>query len=280
MVHRRTAALESIRPLAAVFAELVLELQLTPADALALVREESVQCAASYLRFRNGRPNQSRIAVHTGLSRNQVREILKDGKSRQTTRGRQRGWRVIDGWLSDPEFSFKVGKPKALNIGGARPSIKALVRRYAGDVTVRAVLDELDRMGAVRATSGRIELRSLSAIRSTRSRAAQRVIEVLGASLCRVPTALANGELPYVHSFRAKTHTQADRRVLSQRYSEAATAFMRSMTDLASARILRSDATRTDRTNGEVTVSLIVASAETQTDKLKPNEKHKGKAAR
>jgi hypothetical protein len=113
-------------------------------------------CRASVLR--NGRVNQSRVAVLTGLSRTQVRRLLgKPGPS--TRRTRSRTMRVVDGWLSDRRFHTKSGEPKALRIRDGQCSFATLVHEYAGDVPPRAVLDELRRMRLVRESDAGIELR-------------------------------------------------------------------------------------------------------------------------
>jgi len=59
-----------------------------------------------------------------------------------------RAVRVIDGWLTDPEFQTD-GKPKDLPLQGETESFAALVARYSGDITLGAVVDELERVGVV-----------------------------------------------------------------------------------------------------------------------------------
>ena len=61
-----------------------------------------------------------------------------------------RAARVITGWLRDPDFGDGNGHPSPLRMAGKRLSLRALVKSYSGDIPVRAMLDELIRVGAVR----------------------------------------------------------------------------------------------------------------------------------
>ena len=59
--------------------------------------------------------------------------------------------RVIDGWLSDPEYTDK-GAPRTLEIGGPRTkgqSVCTLIQRYAPGVWPRLIVDELIRVDYV-----------------------------------------------------------------------------------------------------------------------------------
>src|SRR5215471_10440626 len=61
------------------------------------------------------RPNTSRIAVLTGLTRREVRSILAAATEEPVhDRGRQRAERVLAGWWNDPSFQDSLGRPAAL----------------------------------------------------------------------------------------------------------------------------------------------------------------------
>jgi hypothetical protein len=65
---------------------------------------------------------------------------------------------VLTGWIRDSEYLDAKGQPKALSPDGDN-GFAALVRRHSGDMPARAVLDELERVGAVRRREdGLIEL--------------------------------------------------------------------------------------------------------------------------
>jgi hypothetical protein len=110
------------------------------------------------------RLNHSQISAITGLTRKEVKalsgiSILKVGYAAGRT-NKQRIDRVLTGWTTDPEFLDRNGEPLVLTIKPTSSSFRALVRKYAGDVTPMSVLRELQRVGAVyRTTDDRLRLR-------------------------------------------------------------------------------------------------------------------------
>lgn len=98
----------------------------------------------------------SRAAVLTGLSRKEVgrlREALanSDFSAKQIPNKAQS---VCHGWLNDSEFNDSNGLPLTLPIrqkkdGKEHGSFVALVKRYSGDVTYGAVLEELNHIGVI-----------------------------------------------------------------------------------------------------------------------------------
>jgi len=66
---------------------------------------------------------------------------------------------VLTAWTRDPDFTDARGEPQALDTQDTASGFAQLDRRHSGDVPVRAVLDELVRVGAVRRREdGRLEL--------------------------------------------------------------------------------------------------------------------------
>jgi hypothetical protein len=112
------------------------------------------------------RPNVSRIAVVTGLTRIAVTRILKDDEANEpfTQAKRQRAERVLTGWWNDRGFQDEEGNPAVLALGGKRKSFAALVDRYSGSHgRDAAILDELLRSRAVkRLPDGRLQVLSRS----------------------------------------------------------------------------------------------------------------------
>jgi hypothetical protein len=99
------------------------------------------------------RPNASRIAVVTGLTRLEVASILAAGEAGPVApdRGRQRAERVLAGWWNDSDFRDARGEPAALPLRGSHRSFQALVRLYSGERSRSVtILDELLRVKAVR----------------------------------------------------------------------------------------------------------------------------------
>jgi Family of unknown function (DUF6502) len=124
-----------------------------------LARSAFVQAAADIARLRNGRVNHSRVAAQTGLTRADVKRLLKQNAFQSRKRGQTAVERVMDGWLADPEFALRTGQAKKLKIAGHRGSFAHLVKKYGGDVPHRAVLDELRRIAAVTDSDGAVQLR-------------------------------------------------------------------------------------------------------------------------
>lgn len=103
----------------------------------------------------------SRVSIITGLTRKEVSRVqgLADTGNEETVERYNRAARVVTGWVRDSRFSDSNGNPADLNIEGNSASFSELVRNYSGDMPVRAVLDELDRVGTIdRLPDGRIRL--------------------------------------------------------------------------------------------------------------------------
>ncbi len=96
------------------------------------------------------KPTVSRIAVVTGINRKEVKRIQElPDEERETPTHNNRAARVVTGWLQDKDFLDSEGEPQPLRYGVSDAGFNLLVRRYSGDVPVRAVLDELVRVGTV-----------------------------------------------------------------------------------------------------------------------------------
>jgi hypothetical protein len=101
----------------------------------------------------NGRINKSRVAILTGLTRKEVKNVI----DRALTSGQQekmysRPERVLAGWYSDPNYTGPYGIPLELpyeSNAADEPSVVGLVRTYSGDMAPRQMLNELLRCGSV-----------------------------------------------------------------------------------------------------------------------------------
>jgi Family of unknown function (DUF6502) len=143
--------------------KLLLEAGIGVGDLLNLIKIAYVKAAREQGREAGDdiqRPNASRIAVVTGLTRGEVAEILaSDGAGAELSeRGRQRAERVLSGWWNDPDFQTETGQPRALPVQGKRGSFAVLCHRYSGERRTAPVLDELLRVKAVRTlANGQVE---------------------------------------------------------------------------------------------------------------------------
>lgn len=116
-----------------------------------------LQAAMDHARLRNSRINQSALATITGLSRPQVRKILKaiEEKSAGST---GRITQILEGWRRDPDYWESDLGPSRLPIKGSGQSFAGLVKKYGRDVTPKAVLGELEKLGFARVDQGHVTL--------------------------------------------------------------------------------------------------------------------------
>lgn len=130
-----------------------------------LVKRAYVEAALEDFQGQGRKPTDSRTAVMTGLTRKEVkrqREAMgASGDGGEEAASGNRAAKVVTGWVHDPDFLDGESKPAVLPFEGAGTSFSELVRRYSGDMTPRAVLDELVRVGVVSNEGGiRLEHRS------------------------------------------------------------------------------------------------------------------------
>lgn len=97
--------------------------------------------------------NQSRVAILTGLTRKEVKNVI-DRAMTSGSHGKNfsRPSRVLVGWHSDPKYTGPYGVPLEIPYESAhmdQPSFKELVRAYSGDMAPLQMLKELIRVGAV-----------------------------------------------------------------------------------------------------------------------------------
>lgn len=110
-----------------------------------------VEVASTDYGIRGRRTNMSRVAVITGLTRKEVRKIrdrMDNNAIEQIVRDR-RPSAVLSLWHFDPEFVDEKRQPLRLKFDGAGPSFRSLVSKAGGDITPRAMLNELLRAGSV-----------------------------------------------------------------------------------------------------------------------------------
>ena len=95
----------------------------------------------------------SRVSILTGLSRREVVKLTNqfEGVSLEEVFKEpvNRASRVVCGWLQDKDFKDKNNKPLVLILTDHKKSFEELVRRYSGNISFGAILDELLRIGAV-----------------------------------------------------------------------------------------------------------------------------------
>ncbi len=144
------AVVRMLRPLI----RLLIRHEMTHTELNELMRQTYVEVAFDHFTIPDQEMTNSRVAVLTGLSRKEVvrmRDALDNNEALQKQKP-NRAQRVVNGWLSDKEFLDKESNPLVLPIrnvtnGKQHASFMALVKRYSGDITYGAVLEELNHIG-------------------------------------------------------------------------------------------------------------------------------------
>ena len=109
----------------------------------------------------DGKVNKSRVAILTGLTRKEVKNVIDRALTsdyREKTYSRPA--RVLTGWYSDPVFQGPYGIPLELPYESSEedtPSFTELVRRYSGDMAPRQMLNQLIESGSVVEIEGRLK---------------------------------------------------------------------------------------------------------------------------
>lgn len=92
--------------------------------------------------------SNTRIAILTGLTRNEVKRVidLPEVTSGEVSKRYNRAARVLSGWARDPAFSNQEGKVADLPFDGEEASFVELVKKYSGTIHPKTILDELERV--------------------------------------------------------------------------------------------------------------------------------------
>jgi len=152
--HLRRALSLMFKPLV----RLLIAQGVTHAEFSETAKEVYVETALRHFEL-EGKVNKSRIAILTGLTRKEVKNVidrtLEAGYQEKTY---SRPERVLTGWYSDPKFQGPYGIPLELpyETGDAdEPSFVKLVRLYSGDMAPRQMLNQLLEAGSVVDVDGR-----------------------------------------------------------------------------------------------------------------------------
>lgn len=141
------ATIRILRPLV----RILLHFEISHSEFAELAKRAYVDVAYKHFTIPNRKKTYSRVAVISGLSRKEVVRLtqIQDEEPSATKGPLNRASRVISGWILDADFHDQQGEPKHLPLRGEIGSFEQLVARYSGDITARAILDELLRVGAV-----------------------------------------------------------------------------------------------------------------------------------
>ena len=177
--HLRNALSLMFKPLI----RLLIAQGVTHAEFSDTAKEVYVETAVRHFEA-DGRINKSRIAILTGLTRKEVKNVIDralttDFKERTYSRPA----RVLTGWYSDPAYQGPYGIPLELpyDITDAESrSFVELVRRYSGDMAPRQMLNQLIESGSVIEVDGKYKAVSRTFTHSTLSPALIRRLGSVG----------------------------------------------------------------------------------------------------
>ncbi|NIP51744.1 MAG: hypothetical protein GWO26_07160 [Phycisphaerae bacterium] len=146
--HLRLALRMMLKPLV----RLLISQGVTHGDFSEAAKDVYVEAAIRHF-DQSSKVNQSKVAILTGLTRKEVKNVIDRAlRDEPGTKIFSRPSRVLAGWHSDPKFVGPYGVPLELPYefaGSDGPSFTELVRTYSGDMAPRPMLKELIRVGAV-----------------------------------------------------------------------------------------------------------------------------------
>jgi hypothetical protein len=123
-----------------------------------LLRRAFVRTAARLTPGNGVAPTQSQIASLSGVSRREVRGLLKSepAPSSRNNEPISKLAKLIEGWRNDPSFSTGKGRARPLNLFGAKSEFDELVRKYGRDITKKTLRVHLETMGLAKEVDGKL----------------------------------------------------------------------------------------------------------------------------
>ena len=143
------ATLKILKPLV----QILMRYEISHAEFSEVAKRAYVDVAYDRFSIPSRKTTYSRVAVLTGLSRKDVvriAEFKEQDLPKLEKTSPNRVARVVGGWLRDADFCDQNDKPKIIPLKGRTGSFEHLVGRYGGDITYGAILEELQRVGAVK----------------------------------------------------------------------------------------------------------------------------------
>jgi hypothetical protein len=125
-----------------------------------LLKSVFVEVAREEIEASGTRATQSALSVLSGVHRKDVRAIESRPPGESTLSAPVRGVplasQVFTRWLTDQRYRTRSGKPRSLPRSGSGISFETLARELSHDVHPRTVLEELLRLGLVRAEGDKL----------------------------------------------------------------------------------------------------------------------------
>ena len=121
--------------------------EVSHAEFSALAKQAYVDVAYKHFTIPKKKMTYARVAVLTGLNRKEVVRLAKIQGNEVQLGTPNRATRVVNGWLNDSDFLDDNKDPLILTIKGVDNSFTELASRYSGDISIGAIIDELERIG-------------------------------------------------------------------------------------------------------------------------------------
>jgi hypothetical protein len=143
------AAAKMLRPLVRV----LLKYQVSYGELTSVLRRTYVEVAYQDFAIPNRKSTYSKVAVMTGIDRKMVQEILNNKKDTMEAVDKpiNKGLSVLKTWTTVSRYLDANKHPRDLPLRGPK-SFESLVDEACADLTPRAILDELIRVGVVERT--------------------------------------------------------------------------------------------------------------------------------
>lgn len=121
--------------------------EVSHAEFSTLAKQAYVDVAYKHFTIPKKKMTYARVAVLTGLNRKEVVRLAKIQGNEVQLGTPNRATRVVNGWLNDSDFLDDNKDPLILTIKGVDNSFTELASRYSGDISIGAIIDELERIG-------------------------------------------------------------------------------------------------------------------------------------
>ncbi len=144
--------LQALRLMLKPLVKLFISQGVTHAEFSETAKEVYVEIALRHFET-SGKINKSRVAILTGLTRKEVKNVIDRAlQSGSHEKMYSRPERVLAGWYGDPRYTGPYGIPLELPYESSvkdEPTLVSLVKTYSGDMAPRQMLNELLRSGSV-----------------------------------------------------------------------------------------------------------------------------------
>jgi hypothetical protein len=231
----RRAAIQTMTLIFDALVETMLGSGVTVYEACQLLRRSAVRQTASKMQQESGRTSFSQIAAMTGLSRAEVARLAERNDEKSRSRLSQNPiQRVIAVWHDSPKYINKLGEPAHLQIFGGRRSFEELVTRVGSGVPVRAMLDEMTRLGVVEILPDqKVKIKSRIAVNRGLSETSIRDVGIRASNLIRTLTTNISSDSPLFEASVSATRIDPQRRsMLLREVGNRGTSFLSNIESL------------------------------------------------